>query len=162
MMMISKTASKLLILSTAVFTAVESFNVMIQSQGLALTNCHSSCGRRRMTARSTSRTRTRTTSSFSSRPSSLPRSTITNISTSATSRENVSHLSMVNSDVEIDVDFEDDEEAEVGTMRVTELKSELTLRGVDFSDCFDKESLAKKLRGRFIFHRIETLLMCYF
>lgn len=48
---------------------------------------------------------------------------------------------------EIDVEFEnDDEENEIGTMRVSELKSELTLRGVDFSDCFDKESLAKKLR----------------
>lgn len=51
---------------------------------------------------------------------------------------------------EINVDMEDDddeeEEVEVGTMKVSELKSELTLRGVDFSDCFDKESLAKKLR----------------
>lgn len=56
-------------------------------------------------------------------------------------------LKMVN---EINVDLEDDdeeeEEVEVGTMRVSELKSELSLRGVDFSDCFDKESLAKKLR----------------
>lgn len=50
------------------------------------------------------------------------------------------------SDTEIDVEFEDDDEAEVGTMRVSEIKSELTLRGVNFSDCFDKESLAVKLR----------------
>ena len=48
---------------------------------------------------------------------------------------------------EIDAEFEDDDEdEEIGTMRVSELKSELKLRKVDFSDCFDKESLAKKLR----------------
>lgn len=58
-----------------------------------------------------------------------------------------SKLLKMSSNNEIDVEFEnDDEENEIGTMRVSELKSELTLRGVDFSDCFDKESLAKKLR----------------
>ena len=56
------------------------------------------------------------------------------------------NLQMSNNYNGIDVDFEDDDEVEVGTMRVSELKSELKLRGVDFSDCFDKESLAKKLR----------------
>lgn len=45
-----------------------------------------------------------------------------------------------------DVELEDDEEAEVGTMRISEIKSELKLRNVDFSDCFDRESLAQKLR----------------
>jgi hypothetical protein len=38
-----------------------------------------------------------------------------------------------------------DDSAEPGTMRVAEIKSELDLRGVDYSDCFDKESLAQKL-----------------
>lgn len=47
---------------------------------------------------------------------------------------------------EIDVEFEEEEEAEVGSMRVSEIKSELNLRAVDYSDCFDKESLALKLR----------------
>ncbi len=37
------------------------------------------------------------------------------------------------------------EEEEPGTMRVSEIKSELDLRGIDYSDCFDKESLAQKL-----------------
>jgi len=40
----------------------------------------------------------------------------------------------------------DDEEEEIGTMKVSDIKAELKLRGVDFSDCFDKESLAIKLR----------------
>lgn len=31
-------------------------------------------------------------------------------------------------------------------MRVTEIKSELSLRAVDHSDCFDKESLVQRLR----------------
>ena len=42
----------------------------------------------------------------------------------------------------IDVDAE---EEEPGTMRVKEIKAELDLRGVNYSDCFDKESLAQKL-----------------
>lgn len=37
------------------------------------------------------------------------------------------------------------EEEEPGRMRVLEIKSELDLRGVDYSDCFDKENLAQKL-----------------
>lgn len=40
-------------------------------------------------------------------------------------------------------DIEEDEEP--GTMRVAEIKSELDLRGINYSDCFDKESLAQKL-----------------
>ena len=43
-------------------------------------------------------------------------------------------------------DPENDEDADVGTMRVAEMKSELNLRGIDYSDCFDRESLSKKLR----------------
>jgi len=46
-----------------------------------------------------------------------------------------------------DDDDDDDDEAEIGTMRISEIKSELKLRGIDFSDCFDKESLALKLRN---------------
>ena len=40
-------------------------------------------------------------------------------------------------------DPENDEDADVGTMRVAEMKSELNLRGIDYSDCFDRESLSK-------------------
>ncbi len=55
-------------------------------------------------------------------------------------------ISSLNSQtIDVDID-DDDEDAEIGTMRVSELKSELSLRGIDFSDCFDKESLAIKLR----------------
>mmetsp|Transcript_45186 Transcript_45186/g.109353 ORF Transcript_45186/g.109353 Transcript_45186/m.109353 type:complete len:206 (+) Transcript_45186:68-685(+) len=43
------------------------------------------------------------------------------------------------------VDDEDDEEMEPGKMRVSEIKAELDLREVDYSDCFDKDSLEKKL-----------------
>jgi hypothetical protein len=43
------------------------------------------------------------------------------------------------------LDDEDDDEVEPGKMRVSEIKSELELRGVDYSDCFDKESLIQKL-----------------
>ena len=39
----------------------------------------------------------------------------------------------------------DDEDVEPGKMRVSEIKSELELRDVDYSDCFDKESLIQKL-----------------
>jgi hypothetical protein len=42
-------------------------------------------------------------------------------------------------------DAENEEVVEPGKMRVSEIKSELELRGVDYSDCFDKESLATKL-----------------
>jgi|AntRauTorckE5430_2_1112549.scaffolds.fasta_scaffold00472_7 hypothetical protein len=45
-------------------------------------------------------------------------------------------------DDSIDVEAED---VEPGTMRVAEIKSELDLRGVDYIDCFEKESLAQKL-----------------
>jgi hypothetical protein len=48
-----------------------------------------------------------------------------------------------NSDDEDDDD--DDEEVEPGQMRLSEIKSELELRGVDYSDCFDRESLTQKL-----------------
>mmetsp|Transcript_9421 Transcript_9421/g.13148 ORF Transcript_9421/g.13148 Transcript_9421/m.13148 type:complete len:145 (-) Transcript_9421:194-628(-) len=32
-------------------------------------------------------------------------------------------------------------------MRVSEIKAELDLRGVDYTDCFDKESLSEKLQA---------------
>lgn len=40
---------------------------------------------------------------------------------------------------------DDDEEIEPGKMRVSEIKAELKLRNVYFSDCFDKESLTNRL-----------------
>lgn len=43
-------------------------------------------------------------------------------------------------------DDEEDEEVEPGKMRVAEIKAELSMRKVDFSDCFDKESLVNKLQ----------------
>mmetsp|Transcript_10054 Transcript_10054/g.14211 ORF Transcript_10054/g.14211 Transcript_10054/m.14211 type:complete len:234 (+) Transcript_10054:61-762(+) len=45
-----------------------------------------------------------------------------------------------------DLDGDDDEDVDPGELRVSEIKSELKLRNIDFSDCFDKESLATKLR----------------
>lgn len=43
------------------------------------------------------------------------------------------------------IDDDDEDDLEVGKMRVSEIKAELKLRQVDFSDCFDKESLSKRL-----------------
>lgn len=40
----------------------------------------------------------------------------------------------------------EEEEVDAGSMRISEIKAELRLRDVDFSDCFDRESLAQKLR----------------
>jgi hypothetical protein len=40
---------------------------------------------------------------------------------------------------------EEGEVVEPGKMRVSEIKSELDLREVDYSDCFDKESLVERL-----------------
>jgi hypothetical protein len=40
---------------------------------------------------------------------------------------------------------DDDEEVEPGEMRVSEIKAELTMRGVTFEDCFEKDSLAERL-----------------
>lgn len=42
-------------------------------------------------------------------------------------------------------DDELDEEIEPGKMRVSEIKAELELRGVEYKDCFDKESLSERL-----------------
>ena len=42
-------------------------------------------------------------------------------------------------------DEDEEEEVEPGKMRVSEIKSELSMRGVGFSDCFDKESLVERL-----------------
>ena len=38
-----------------------------------------------------------------------------------------------------------EEEMEPGKMRVSEIKAELDLRGVEYKDCFDKESLSQRL-----------------
>jgi len=40
----------------------------------------------------------------------------------------------------------DEDETEIGRMRIREIKAELEMRGVTFSDCFDRESLALRLR----------------
>jgi len=40
---------------------------------------------------------------------------------------------------------DDNEDEEVGKMRMMEIKAELKLRGVEFSDCFDKESMSNRL-----------------
>jgi len=42
-------------------------------------------------------------------------------------------------------DDDDEEEVEPGKMRVSEIKAELELREVPYADCFDKESLVKRL-----------------
>ena len=42
-------------------------------------------------------------------------------------------------------DDDDDEETPPGQMRVSEIKAELDLRGISYTDCFDKESLAERL-----------------
>ena len=43
-------------------------------------------------------------------------------------------------------DDDDEEEIEPGKMRVSEIKAELDLRGIDYSGCFDKESLSECLK----------------
>lgn len=48
------------------------------------------------------------------------------------------------SDDDLDMD-EDDDEVEPGKMRVSEIKSELAMRGIGFADCFDKEALVERL-----------------
>ena len=49
----------------------------------------------------------------------------------------------------IDEDDDDDEEeeevVEPGKMRVSEIKAELDMRGINYKDCFDKESLQQRL-----------------
>jgi hypothetical protein len=45
-----------------------------------------------------------------------------------------------------DDDDEDDEEVAPGKMRVSEIKAELDLRGISYTDCFDKESLVERLQ----------------
>lgn len=45
-----------------------------------------------------------------------------------------------------DDDDDEEEEVEPGTMRVSEIKAELKMRGVKFDDCFDKESLVLRLQ----------------
>lgn len=43
-------------------------------------------------------------------------------------------------------DMDDDEDVEPGKMRVSEIKAELELRSISYTDCFDKESLVQRLR----------------
>lgn len=52
-------------------------------------------------------------------------------------------------EVVTNLDYEDDAEKDVkpGKMRVSEIKAELDIRGIDYTDCFDKESLATRLRS---------------
>lgn len=50
-------------------------------------------------------------------------------------------LRMSNTNVE-----DDDELVEPGQLKVSEIKAELKMRGVNFSDCFDKDSLVERLR----------------
>ena len=57
---------------------------------------------------------------------------------------NSNDVLVLNSSNDSDNDMEEDDD--IGTMRISEMKSELKLRQVDFSDCFDKESLSRKLR----------------
>ena len=40
---------------------------------------------------------------------------------------------------------DDDDAVEPGKMRVSEIKSELDMRGIQYKDCFDKESLVERL-----------------
>ncbi len=48
-------------------------------------------------------------------------------------------------DEDDDEDDDENEEIEPGEMRVSEIKAELDLRGVEYKDCFDKESLSQRL-----------------
>ena len=43
-------------------------------------------------------------------------------------------------------EYDDDDDAEPGKMRVAEIKAELFLRNIAYADCFDKESLVQRLR----------------
>lgn len=43
------------------------------------------------------------------------------------------------------INEDEDEEVEPGKMRVSEIKAELSMRGIDYRDCFDKESLVLRL-----------------
>jgi hypothetical protein len=43
------------------------------------------------------------------------------------------------------INEDEDEELEPGKMRVSEIKAELSMRGIDYMDCFDKESLVLRL-----------------
>ena len=92
-------------------------------------------------------------------PTSSTRSTIIEKTSKSTtyhksvlsSKRRQNHHVLSANDVDIhdnsDDEEDDDEEEEVepGQMRVSEMKSELDLRGVDYSDCFDKESLTQRL-----------------
>ncbi|KAG7353834.1 hypothetical protein IV203_003189 [Nitzschia inconspicua] len=40
---------------------------------------------------------------------------------------------------------EEEDDVEPGQMRISEIKSELDMRGISYADCFDKESLAGRL-----------------
>ena len=64
---------------------------------------------------------------------------------SSLSRLHATGASANEQDGVIDLGEDDYEEVEPGKMRVSEIKAELNLRKVDYSDCFDKESLAARL-----------------
>ena len=65
------------------------------------------------------------------------------VSSLAKSQSSLTHLYNTASDDNGGDDEE--EEIEPGKMRVSEIKAELDLRGIDYSMCFDKESLSELL-----------------
>lgn len=58
----------------------------------------------------------------------------------------------------IDLDDNEREEVEPGEMRVSEIKSELSIRGIIFEECFDKESLVKKLEEARVYGKADPSL----
>ena len=64
------------------------------------------------------------------------------------STDDIIDITVNNDENENDDDDDDDDEEEVepGQLKISEIKAELKMRGVDFSDCFDRESLVTKLR----------------
>lgn len=54
--------------------------------------------------------------------------------------------SSIPSDIDNGIPNDDDDVVEPGKMRVSEIKSELDMRGIQYKDCFDKESLVERLQ----------------
>jgi hypothetical protein len=74
---------------------------------------------------------------FSSSPAATPAVPV--------SKTTIRLLSSVN-DINDGDEDDDDEEVELGKMRVSEIKAELGLRGIGYTDCFDKDSLSERLK----------------
>ena len=66
--------------------------------------------------------------------------------TKATTTTTTTTTQLYESIMNDDGDDDDDEDVEPGKMRVSEIKAELETRGIDYTDCFDKESLANRLK----------------